>query len=89
MDIIWIKALYMLIGGVIGIALTWTFVADKYWKWKYYKEEYGKLYNEYWDLKKYSCEAYWILKHNYFKDKKYRSVDEAFFELNNYFGKDE
>ena len=89
MDILWIKLLFMLVGIAVGIVLTWTFVGDKYWKWKIYKDEYGKIYNEYHKLEKYSCEAYWILRHNYFKDKEYRSVDEAFFELNNYFDRDD
>ena len=86
MEIFWLKLLYMFVGCVIGIVLTWTIVGNKYWKWKYYKEEHSKIYNDYYKLNKYACEAYWILRHNYFKDKDYRTIDDAFFELDHYYG---
>lgn len=52
---------------------------------KYFEEYYEKWYN----LNKYACEAWYILRHNYYKDQKYRSVDEAFFELDKYYGEDD
>ena len=85
MNDILIKIIFMLIGGTFGFIITWSFVGHTFWQWKEYKKRWEDCYENYFWLHKYACEAWWILKHNYYKDKKYRSVDEAFFELNHYF----
>ena len=88
MSLLEIKIFFMLIGIILGFIITWSFVGHRFWGYKYFKEEHNRIYNDYYKLNKYACEAYWILRHNYFKDNEYRTIDDAFFALDHYYGDD-
>lgn len=56
---------------------------------KYFEEHFEEYYEKWYKLNKHACESWYILRHNYYKDQQYRSVDEAFFELDQYYGEDD
>ena len=56
-----IRIFFLLIGVILGFILTWSFVGHKYWNCKFYKEEYEKYYEKWFNIHKYANNAYWYL----------------------------
>lgn len=56
-----IRIFFMLIGTILGFILTWTFVSHRFWNYKFYKEEYEKYYEKWFNVHKYANNAYWYL----------------------------
>lgn len=75
--ILFLAAICSLLASMLGTAQA---------REKYFEEHFEEYYEKWHKLNKHACEAYWILKHNYYGDQKYRTLDDAFFELDHYYG---
>lgn len=82
------------VGTITGMCLTWMFVCRKIYDYDFYKDEYEKYYEKWFNLHKRACEAWHIASDCYYDENmsdisKKAALTDIFFMLNAYYGDDE
>ena len=85
---------FFIVGIITGFVVTWMFVSHKCGMYDFYKGEYEKYYEKWFNLHKRACEAWHMSKESYEKDNLTRkelrdTLANVFFMLDAYYGEDE